>query len=177
MQFRLTDNPPVKGVVLFLLFAAAVGEIAIFALLYVTDEVESALAAGITIVVMAVAVAISAWLMNRGEIKLTDQRLEVRTVTSKQLIAWTDIAGARVRTVGQLGKGDRFFAALVGRSEDICLVEVELKRPFRFALLPGQQDGTDAIGLPGLASRRIRIYVSDTEGLVHAIDAHLGVAE
>lgn len=173
MQFRLADNPPVKGGVLFLLLVATVGEIAILVAFLVTDDAEPALAAGISLLVMAVAVALSAWLMHRGVIKLTEERLEVRTVADKRLIKWTDIAEARVRTVSQLGKVDQILARVAGSDNSRRLVEIGLKRPFRLAFLPWQQDGMDAIGLPSLPSRMIRLYVSDPEGLVRAVDAHL----
>ena len=173
MQFRLADNPPVKGGVLFLLLVATIGETVILVAFLVTDAAEPALAAGISLLVMAVVVALSAWLMNRGVVKLTEEQLGVRTAAGKQLIEWADVAGARVRMVSQLGKVDRILAALAGPDNDRRLVEIELKRPFRFAILPWRQDGTDAIGLPALPGRRIRVYVSDPEGLVDAISMHL----
>lgn len=174
MQFRLTDNPPVKGGVLLLLLVAAGGEIAILvAFLYVTNDAESALGLGIFLLAMAVVVALSAWLMHRGVIELTEEWLEVRTVQDKRLIEWGDVAGARVRTVSQLGKVDQIFAAFAGSAGSRRLVEIQLNRPFRHALLPWQRDGTAAVGPPALPSKKMRVYVLDPEGLVGAIARHL----
>ncbi len=169
MQFRLIANPPVKGAVLVLLFVAAAGEIAVLVVFLTTANVESALAVGLGVLAMAVMVPLSFWLMSLGVIELTEERLELRTVLDKRLIEWRDIATARVRTVSQLGRVDRIFARLARSSDSCPLVEIGLKRSFRLAILPWHRDGTDAIGLPALPSRRIRAYVSDPERLVDAI--------
>ena len=154
-----------------MLLAAVAGEVAI--LVPLAGDMESGLIAAIFLFALSLSVVVIFWLMSRGLIEITDERLELRIPVERQSIRWTDIVRVQVRTISQLNIFDRFLATVAGTHQDRCLVEISLRRPIRLPFLPWQKSGPDAIGLPSLSMKVVRVYVSDPEGLVRAIAKHL----
>ncbi len=169
--FRLEDNPQDKGGVTVLLLLAIAGEIVVLVLS--DGDLETGLVSALFLFALSLSVVVYAWLMSRGLIEITDERLELRISVERRSIRWSDITEAQVRTISQLGTADRFFTTVAGAHQDRRLVEISLRRSIRGAILLWRKSDPDVAGLPMFPLKLIRVYVSDPEGLVHAVNTQV----
>ena len=153
-----------------LLLVALAGQTAI--LVPLASDVESALIIALLLPVMSLAWVVYFWRASRGHIEITDERLELRFAGEPQSVRWPDIVEAQVRTISQLHIADRIAATIAGAHQDRRHVEIRLTRPIRFPILPWHKTDPDAIGLPS-PFKVIRVYVTDSEGLVEAVAQQL----
>ena len=151
-----------------ILLAALGGQTAI--LVPLASDVESALYAALLLPALSLSFAVYFWRVSRGRIEITDERLELRIPGQRQSVKWTDIVRAQVRTISQMSIGDRFLATVAGAHQDRRFVEISLRRPVRDPLFPWQRADPDAKGPPSLPWKMIRVYVTDPEGLVSAVE-------
>lgn len=171
MRFRMEYSPPLKGGILLLLLMVAAGSIAVVVVFAVQDDMSTGLLGAIFLIGTSVAVAVMWLRMGRGLVEITNERLELRIPSAAQSYTWNDVVRARLLTIAQLGRYERFLAGLARGRENQVLVEISLRRSVRSPLLPWQKADPDAIGLPSFSLKEFRVYVADPEGLVNAVNA------